>query len=202
GTACVCDTSTTLAGTPIPTCAITPPASLCPGSTETITATAAGGTGPLFITIKKNGTIISGPTQGNSLSVTATAPASGVTDTYSAHVTNSSSGSTAATTCICDNSTTLKISRMPTSNITPPASLCPGSTETITVTGSGGTGPLFITIKKNGTIISGPTQGNSLSVTATAPASGVTDTYSGLVTDSSTGSSASTTCICANSTTL
>src|SRR5207249_8319296 len=92
---CHTNCTTTLTGTPIPTCTITPPASLCPGSTETITATASGGTAPLFITISKNGVVISGPTATTTLSVTATAPASGVTDTYSAHITDSSSGSTA-----------------------------------------------------------------------------------------------------------
>src|SRR6266446_1236706 len=96
-TICVCDKSTTLTGSPIPTCTITPPATNCPGSTATITATASGGTAPLFITISKNGAVVAGPTQGTSLSFNTTTPGAGVTDNYSAHITDSSTGSTAGT---------------------------------------------------------------------------------------------------------
>src|SRR5206468_2364059 len=153
-------------------------------------------------TIKKNGAVVAGPTVGNSLTFTATAPASGVTDTYSGHVSDSSSGSTASTTCVCDNSTTLTGTPIPTCTITPPASLCPGSTRDITVTGSGRSEERRVGKEKKGAVVAGPTVGNSRTFTASAPASAVTDTYSGHVSDSSSGSTAGTTCVCDNSTTL
>src|SRR5207247_9445742 len=82
---------------------------------------------------------------------------SGVTDTYSGHVSDSSAGSTASTTCVCDNSTTLTGTPIPTCTITPPASLCPGSTRDITVTGSDVTGPHVITPNTSGSRVPGST---------------------------------------------
>src|SRR5205823_2086197 len=140
---CHTNCTTSVTGTPIPTCTITPPATNCPGSTATITATAAGGTAPLFITISKNGTVVAGPTQGTSLSFNTTTPGSGLCDTYAAHITHSLHDALPIFGCHTNCTTSLSGSPIPTCTITPPATNCPGSTATITATASGGTGPLF-----------------------------------------------------------
>src|SRR5439155_9953484 len=123
----------------------------CPGSCDNITVTVTG-TGPFSIHLTGAGVnVTSNLTAAGSVTFPniACAPTSGLTNTYVASVADF-----AACTTSC--STTLAGTPIPTCTLTPPASLCPGSTHDITVTGAGGTGALTIAITKNGVVVAGP----------------------------------------------
>ncbi len=156
-----------------PTCVINPSrATLCTGlSTNfTVTITPNDGTAPIVISWTKNGAAF----DGSSATITAVAPAAGVTDTYVAQIV-SANGCTNTCTATITGSPALSCVVSPQS-----ASLCPGLTTNFTVVITGGTAPFTTSWTKNGVAFNG----SSTTITATAPATGVTDTYSAHIVDS------------------
>jgi len=146
-----------------PTCAINPAtATLCEGiSTNlTVTITANDGTAPIVITWTKNGAAF----DGSSATITAAAPAPGVTDTYVAQIVSANGCTNTCTASVRSNPN-------PTCDINPKNAVCGGSTNTYTATvsPSGGTVTHSWSLVGNGTIVGLST---AASVTAVAGASG------------------------------
>src|SRR5438094_7412415 len=155
------------------TCSINPAsATLCTGlSTNfTVTITPNQGTAPFTISWTKNGAAF----DGGDTTITAVAPAPGVTDTYIAQTVS-------ANHCTNTCKATLTGSPALTCDVSPPsATLCTGLSTNFTVNIHGGTAPFTISWTKNGAAFNG----SSATITVVAPAPGVTDTYIAHILDS------------------
>ncbi len=141
------------------TCSIAPPsATVCEGQTQnfTVSITPNDGTAPFTISWTKNGAAF----DGGSSTITATAPAAGLTDTYIATVVSAN---------LCTNfcQATLTANPNPTCEITGPPQVCAGSTHQYcsTVSPPGGTVTHSWSISGNGTIV-GSTTGACVNVLA------------------------------------
>jgi hypothetical protein len=173
---CVTSCQANLTVNPTPTCSLAGATNICPGSTHTYTATIlpSGGTVTYSWSISGNGTI-NGSTTGSSVSVTAGSAAPGQCSSFTLSMTPTRN------TCPGSPCTITPTFCQPACTISPAtASLCTGGSQSFTVSTSGTVGAVTISWTKNGA----PFDGGSTTITAIAPAGGLTDTYVATVTDS------------------